>query len=90
MSYAVRKPVRKRNKRFKPYWDDELSELWQCMRVAEKRFIKCNGSNRVKKQLHLEFKNARRTFDKKLRTKERTFRRKKINEIDCLNSKNPK
>ena len=82
----VRKPTRKRYRKTKPYWDSELNELWQSMCFAEKIFVKFKGSSLTKKQLQREFVAARNIFDKK----ERAYRREKINEIDSLNSKNPK
>ena len=52
--------------------------------------MKFKGSNLTKKQLERDFVAARNIFDKNLRKKERAYRREKINEIDSLNSKNPK
>ena len=86
----VRKPTRKRYRITKPKWDSDLNELWQSMCFAEKIFVKFKGSNLTKKQLQRDFVAARNIFDKNLRKKERAYRREKINEIDSLNSKNPK
>ena len=88
--FAVRKPTRKRYRKTKPYWDSELNELWQSMCFAEKIFVKFIGSSVTKKQLHRDFVAARNIFDENLRKKERAYRREKNNEIDSLNSKNPK
>ena len=86
----VRKPTRKRDRKTKPYWDSEFNELWQSMCFAEKIFVKFKGSSLTKKQLQRDFVAAKNIFDKNLRKKERAYRREKINEIDSLNSKNPK
>lgn len=32
----------------KPYWNDELTELWNIMRSHEKQFLKCNVKDRPK------------------------------------------
>ena len=60
------------------------------MCFAEKIFVKCKGSNLKKKQLQQGFVAARNIFHKNLRKRERAYRRENINEIDLLNSKNPK
>ena len=88
--FAVRKPTRKRYRKTKPYWDSELNESWQSMCFAEKIFVKFKGSSLTKKQLQRDFVATRNIFDKNLRKRERAYRREKINEIDSLNSKNPK
>ena len=60
------------------------------MCFAEKIFVKFIGSSLTKKQLQRDFVAARNIFDENLRKKERAYRREKNNEIDSLNSKNPK
>ena len=55
----------RRDRHFKPYWDDELGHLWKCISEKEKCYLKCTGSNRAKLNLHKEFKLSRYNFDKK-------------------------
>ena len=77
--FDVRKPTRKRYRKTKPYWDLLKRYLWNL-----------KGPIWLKKQLQRDFVTARNIFDKNLRKKERAYRREKINEVDSLNSKNPK
>ena len=55
----------------KPYWNETLSDLWNELRIAEQKFLKCKGSRREREHKRTIFKNARNVFDKYLRqTKE--------------------
>ena len=59
--------LRKRYKHTKPYWNNNLSNLWNEMRVAEKLYIKYKGNRYTKTQFHETFIHKRREFDKHLR-----------------------
>ena len=65
------KPIRSvsgriiRGKHHKPYWDDELDELWKKSVGKEKFFRKFDGANHVKKQLKNEYNISLKYFDKK-------------------------
>ena len=49
------KRTRKRHKTQKPYWNDELMNLWSVMHAKEKLFLNCTGRPHTKTQLRLEF-----------------------------------
>ena len=71
-------------KHHKPYWDDELDELWRKSFEKETTFRKFKGANHVKKQLKNEYNISLKYFDKMLRQKESTFRRNKILDIESM------
>ena len=70
----------------KPYWSQELSILWNDMKLAEKRFLK----NRHDRTAHTIFSNKRKLFSKQLRKTERKFWHEQLNEIDALCTDNPR
>ena len=83
--------TRKRYRNAKPYWDDDLSNLWKDMARKEKEFVKYKGLNRGRKtQLLNRFKESQRLFDKELGNKSREYRRKVVDSIDSLSVDNPK
>ena len=64
------KKTRKRLRKTKPYWNDELSSLLKNMHDKEKLFLKTNNKNQ--RQFHrADFLSAQKTFDKRLRYFER-------------------
>jgi hypothetical protein len=60
------------------------------MHQKERNFLKFKGSRLQKSQLHNEYKRSRLIFDKQLRFYERIYKRKKVMEIDALDTTNPK
>ena len=80
---------RRRYKHNKPYWNNELSVLWNAMNLKEKAFTNCKGNRRVKSGLRSEYINARDKFDKLLRRTEREYKRSKAMEIETFSTKNP-
>ena len=82
--------TKKRWKHSKPYWNEELTELWKSMRNKERTYLKFRGDRR-NKALHLNnFKHSRHTFDKKLRSCERKYYYDKATELEQFNTNNPK
>ena len=73
--------------KYKPYWDDDLSKKWKCMKEAERiyhDFWKCH-KGMVNTCLQTEFKVAQKTFDKELKVKKRKFHHGQMIIIDkCL------
>ena len=52
----------------KPYWNENLNNLWKKMSESEKQFVRYKaGCRTTKTQLHDIYKLAQRTFDKELR-----------------------
>ena len=82
--------TKKRWKHSKPYWNEELTELWKSMRNKERTYLKFRGDRR-NKALHLNnFKHSRHIFDKKLRSCECKYYYDKATELEQFNTNNPK
>lgn len=82
------KKTRKRMKCTKPYWNQELSDLWQKLQKTEKHFRKvvCRTD---KQEARIQFLATQRHFDKRLRFYERKYRRDLALNIEALNTENP-
>ncbi|XP_053391650.1 uncharacterized protein LOC128554398 [Mercenaria mercenaria] len=61
----------KKRKIKKPWWNDELTELWNNSCRAEKRMLNSDGSTRQK--LRIEFKAQRKAFDKCVQKSKRRY-----------------
>ena len=82
--------TRKRYKSYKPFWDEELTNLWLDMKNKNKLFNKSKKSLRFKDQCHLDFKTAQSLFDKALRKKERKYKRDQLENLDSVCTSDPK
>lgn len=52
----------------KPYWNDELTDLWKNMRNKEKPYLKCESKDKdIKRVLRHDCKVAQNTLDKRIR-----------------------
>jgi hypothetical protein len=80
----------KKYKHDKPYWCKTLNNLWKNMCVKEKAFVKCKGTNRLRRKLHDGFKAARHTFDRTLRRYKREYNRKRVLDIEQCVTDNPR
>ena len=78
--------MKKRFKNQKPYWDDELKQMWTDMVNKRKVVEKCRKVGAEKRKLHHEFVLSRNKFDKALRQKERAYQRKLMIEIEEVSS----
>ena len=67
--------TKKRARRNKPYWNDDLAKLWKDARDSENAYLKSNGSTRERRHLLTHFKNKRNDFDKQLRLAQRKYYR---------------
>ena len=76
------KTQRRHFKISKPYWNNELTQLWKVRVEKENLFLKWTGSSDAKRYCHQEFKLARRNFDKKSRYSERLFLKEQQKSID--------
>ncbi|VDI60355.1 Hypothetical predicted protein [Mytilus galloprovincialis] len=79
----------KRLKNRKPYWNDNLTNLWNDMRHKENEFIQCNGNRSVKSAIRREYSQARDVFDKNLRRTERTYKKAMAVDIETMVTTNP-
>ena len=87
----ISKQGRKRFKYHKPFWNDELTTLWKAMRDAEKLFNSYKGANsQYRQRYRKEFVDARHQFDKKLRSTERSYYKKFADNLESINTNNPK
>ena len=83
------KSTRKLFRNHKPFWTDELTDVWKDMSLAEKDYIKAKHSNSNNKDLRNRFISKRKHFDKLLRSTERSYNQKKSIEIETINTENP-
>ena len=74
----------------KPYWCDELTDLWRKYHEKEKAFLRFKGPGRHKSKLRLEYKVAQQTFDKRKRQIEREHHKNKLIDIQKVCTDNPR
>ena len=82
--YDASGKCRKRLKLHKPYWTDELTDLWKDMCHKEHMHRKCKDNRRQKSYKYASFINCRKVFDKLLRKTEQLYHRKTISEIESV------
>ncbi len=83
----------KSKKRFrikKPYWNDNLKQLWTVMCQNEKNFLSFRGPNHIKQYLRRQFNESSTLFHRELRRAERAYNRNVRNEIESVCTDNPK
>ena len=80
---------RKWFRNFKPFWTQELSDMWKEMVQSRKSYEKYRGDRRTLNRLRAEYKDKRNLFDKRLRQEERKYKRGQMLEIESLESENP-
>ena len=79
----------KRWKHSKPYWDDDLNDLWKLLKISEHNYAKCK-IRREKQNLFNIFKSVRKSFDRRLRQKERQYLKNQAFKIEECNTSNPR
>ena len=84
------KQTRKKFKFHKPFWTEELTRLWKVMRDHEKLYSRANGSNNMKRILRKNFLETQQCFDRCLRQTERKYYRNLADQLENINSNNPK
>jgi hypothetical protein len=90
-TYDWSKRSRKRLRLHKPYWNDELTELWKRMREMEKQFLKCDSTNKsLKNTCRQRYKESRNTLDKRIRFYERKHKKQLAFNIESVCSHDPK
>ncbi len=73
--------TKKRYKNSKPYWDEELTLLWNDMNKKEKYMLNNKEKSNIRRTKN-DFKYARNTFDKALRKKARQYNYSKISMLE--------
>ena len=84
------KPVKKQLKNSKPFWCEELDDLWKNLREKEKRYNGKQLTTNLRKKYRTDFKNAQNIFDKRLRQVERQYNHNKIIQIEQVCTSNPR
>ncbi|VDI40881.1 Hypothetical predicted protein [Mytilus galloprovincialis] len=87
--YDASRKTRKRHKSSKPFWNEELGQLWNAMRLKEKQFLSFKGRSSTRRRFREEFQHAQKSFDRKLRQCERHYRQSFCLEIDNMVTSNP-
>ena len=84
---------KRKNMKYKPYWDAALSNKWKIMQLSEKKYRKiCKEKVNVNvRSFHQRlFKHNQRLFDKMLKNKKREYLRNMSIKLDKLNMRNPR
>ena len=81
--------MRSHRKHSKPYWNDELKELWVKARDAEKKYLKWRGDNARRNDLQHNFQYLRKQFDKEIRCVERVYNAQQRDHIQQISTEDP-
>ena len=76
-------------RRPKPWWCQELDEMWKTLCNLERDFVRYNGARRQKQRLRQQYKNAQNEFDRVYRRKKRKFQHDKLLHIKALETNDP-
>ena len=91
LNYKFQSTVsRKKFKSHKPFWNQELTNLWKIMCKKERQFRSFVGTRQAKYEKRAQFLISRKQFDKKLRYYERQFDNRFIEKLERINTSNPK
>ena len=76
-----------------PFWNNDLEILWKNTCQVEKKYInfkvKSHLDQHKKTQLRIEFKNARKFFDKTFRNAQRRFKKQRQQELELSAKQDP-
>lgn len=87
--YTELRQTRKRRCVNKPFWNEELQDLWNKLHKAEKIFTRCRDPvTRREKRTH--YKSAQQLFDRRYRFYERKYKRSIIDQIEESCTDNPR
>ncbi len=84
------KSGRRKNTPFRPYWCAELSQLWKRAHDMHNMYVRYKGHRSIKEQHRQNFTSARNAFDKALRTRQRSYRRGLLIDIEECDTSNPR
>ena len=91
LSYKDNSPGKmRRTKRNKPFWNDNLSELWTAAKDAERCYLQFKGRRDRKRDLRTEFITKHDQFDKTLRRAQRDYNALRQIRIKKLRTDDPK
>lgn len=86
------KASKKRLRISKPFWNDELANLWKRMKASEREYLQACKRKLCKNvlfKLKTTFTDSRNLFDKTFRRLERSYNRQHVDKIESLNTDNP-
>ena len=87
--FDTSKVSRKCFKSIKPFWNNELKNLWNIMHAKEKQSLQFNGHASTKRLLRTEFLTSQKQFDRKLRQEESNYRQSICSDIENMTTENP-
>ncbi len=74
----------------KPWWNNELSDLWDQLQKCENDFKSYRGARQVLRRLQEKLKIAQRQFDKVYHKTKRIFHEDQQTDLLTLHTKDPK
>ena len=74
----------------KPYFGKDLSELWEILKLNERKFRKSKKNANLKNKLRQNYVIARNNFDRTLLNKERNYNNLLVKSIEMFCKNNPK
>ena len=74
----------------KPFWNEELTNMWKDLCYAENRYLSSPQHSRIRRHLLATFKTKQNNFDKHYSKAKRKFQRQKQINIERLNTENPR
>ena len=80
----------KKFKYHKPFWNQELTQLWKNMCQKEKKFGSFVGTKQTKNEIRNEFLASRKLFEKRLTYFECQFDNRFIENLETINTTNPR
>ena len=72
----------------RPFWNEELQNLWYNVRKAEREYVKSKGQQ--VSDLRQHYKQTRNTFDKTFRREERFFNKGNMTDLENAVKNNPR
>ena len=82
--------AKKRLRRCKPFWTNELTNLWQTVCNSEKAYLKAPQNSALRRHYKKRFYDSQNLFDKTYKKTKRQYQEGKVKAIETLNTENPK
>ena len=73
----------------KPYWNEDLSVLWDEFHQAEPKYIKMDRGEREYQSSRTDFLQKQKIFDKANKKARRSFQRRQIYDLEEANTNDP-
>ena len=82
--------AKRRLRRCKPFWTNELTNLRQAVCSSEKIYLRAPQNSAIRRHYRKRFYDAQNLFDKTYKKIKRQYQEGKIKAIESLNTENPK